>query len=287
MSGATRKKIDVSKGAASVTLFCFGDSKYTTLFQETVKLKKGMEGYDYKVLLKHNETPTWLDLSEKDEKLADVVMPPTAANLKECLADVANAGYMIDLFVFSHGWKDKFKVSTGSHGSTGYFSADDIKALPAAAKLPQLPIRAVFQINCYAQTLNQDWLGIGAKTAAGARYVQFYANRLGHFADDWNKGNVSFDKAVQDSDTDAARTVVQTYISMVHAPSTKKNWGGCPFGKTVLGDSSCAKDYFLDQWLANDEWQKNESGKDNMNHSSFMFRAGEKTLTKSCVPSWS
>jgi hypothetical protein len=98
---------------------------------------------------------------------------------------------------------------------------------------------------------------------------------------------VSFDTAVADSDTASVRTVVQTFISLVDAPAKKKagEWGGCPFGKTVLGDDECAKDYF-DTWLGKGEWQENMSGKENMNYSSFMFRSGDKNISKNTRPTW-
>ena len=59
---------------------------------------------------------------------------------------------------------------------------------------------------------------MGAKATAGARYVNFYPNAFGNVIDDWNQGDVSFDTAVGESDTDAVRTVAQTFISLVDAP---------------------------------------------------------------------
>ena len=81
---------------------------------------------------------------------------------------------------------------------------------------------------------------------------------------------------------------MQTYLSVVDAPEQKiaGKWGGCPFGKVVLGDDPCAKDYFVSCWIAEDEWQKGQSGKDNMNYSSYMFLGGDKTITKNTTPHW-
>jgi hypothetical protein len=278
-----------NKGAASLIFFYYGDSKYNTLGQETLKLKKAMEGYAFKVLLKHETLPSWADLSEADEKLADIKDLPTQANLFKYLIKLADDGYYVDLFIFSHGWEDKFKASSGSHGSTDYVTADDLKneLAPAKTGFAQMPIRIVWGTNCYGQTLGETWRSVGAKTTAGARYVNFYPNAFSPFIDDWNKGSVSFDEAVKNADTDAVRTAAQLYIANVHAPSTKKDWGGCPFGKTVLGDAPCAKDYFTSEWIADDEWQAGKSGKENMNHSSFMFRGGDKYITKNTKPTWS
>src|SRR5262245_26096799 len=109
-----------NKGAASLIFFYYGDSEYTTLAQETLKLAKAMDGYRFKVLLKHDTGPNWADLSEQDEKLADIKALPTKANLFKYLIQLTEDGYYTDLYIFSHGWKDKFKASTGSTGSTDY-----------------------------------------------------------------------------------------------------------------------------------------------------------------------
>jgi hypothetical protein len=85
----------VTKGAASIVFFYFGDSQYTALFQETVKLKKAMEGYNYTVLLKHDNVPKWLDFSETDEKLADVKALPTEANLVKYIKELSHDGYLL------------------------------------------------------------------------------------------------------------------------------------------------------------------------------------------------
>ena len=279
-----------NKGAASLIYFYYGDSKYNTLGQETLKLKKAMDGYTFKVLLKHELLPSWADLSEKDEKLADIKDLPTRANLFKYLVQLGQDGHHVDLYICSHGWKDKFKASNGTDGSEDYVTADDITSelAPAKTGLTQVPIRAVWGTNCYGQTLGDTWRSIGAKTTAGARYVNFYPNAYGPFIDAWNKGDVSFDSAVGDSQTDAVRTVVQTFLSVYDAPAQKKKdkWGGCPLGKFVLGDDPCAKDYFTSCWIADDEWQKGQSGKDNMNYSSYMFRGGDKSITKNTTPHW-
>lgn len=275
---------------ASLIFFYYGDSEYNTLGQETLKLKKAMEGYDYKVLLKHETLPGWADLSEKDEKLADVKEIPTKANLFKYITQLAKDGYIVDLFIFSHGWSGQFKASKGSHGSTDFVTAEDIKNELQADKtgFTEMPIRMVWGTNCYGQSLGESWRSVGAKATAGARFVNFYPNNYGPFIDDWNKGNVSFDRAVGDSDTNAVRTVAQTFISVADAPAKKKagKWDGCPSGKFVLGNDPCAKDYFVSVWIAKDEWQAGKSGKENMNYSSYMFLGGDKGITKSTRPVW-
>lgn len=292
MSGARTpyKNPPVNRGTASLCYFNYGDSQYTTFFQETLKLKKVMEGYNVSVLLKHDTLPPWADLSEKDEKLADVKDLPTRTNLFKYIIKLAVDGYAIDLFLFTHGWREQFGAREGRPGSEDRVTAHDISnaLAPRETGFTRMPIRIVWGTNCYGQTLGQTWRGIGAKATAGARFVNFYPNAWGNFIDDWNKGTVSFNDAVANADTDMVRTAVQTYIAVVDAPAQKKQgkWDGCGFGKTVLGDDSCARDYFVSCWLAADEWQAGKSGKENMNYSSYMFRGGAKHITKNTHLTW-
>jgi len=280
--------------SAALIFYYYGDSKFITFFQETLKLKKAMEGYSRVVLLKHDEIPNWLDLSTKDEKLADVVASPTRANLFHHLKQLTADGYYIDLYIFSHGSPDSFRVSTGRHGSDGSCTAADIlrELASSVTGYKYIPLRMVYNAQCYGQSLGQTWRDIGALTTAGTRYVEFYPTRFNNFISDWNRGNVSFYDAIKGSDGDSVRTLAQTWIlgdAWTKAlPTTRKEnrWSGCPVGKTVLSTHDCAREYFTTYWLASNEWQPGKSGKENMNYSSFMFRGGEKTLTKNTRPSW-
>src|SRR5262245_32993288 len=213
---------------------------------------------------------------------------PTKANLFKYLIQHTADGYYIDLFIFSHGFIQKFMVSKGTYDSEDFVTATDItnELKPEKTGFTQIPIRIIWGTNCYGQTLGTAWRSVGAKAHAGARFVEFYPHAFGNFIGAWNKGTVSFDSAVGDSDTDTVRTGAQLYISTVHAPSTNKEWGHCPLGKTVLGDDPCAEDYFLSMWLDNGEWQTTMSGKENMNYSSYQIRSGDKQITKNTKPSW-
>lgn len=279
-----------NRGAASISYLNYGDSAYTTFFQETLKLKKAMEGYSRAVLLKDEALPAWADLSERDEQLADITDRPTKTNLFKYIVQLATQGYVIDLFLFAHGWREQFGAYSGRPGGEDRVSGADIEneLEPGATGFTCMPIRIVWGTNCYGQTLGESWRNIGAKATAGARCVNFYPNAWGNFIDAWNRGNVSFNEAVAHADTELVRTTVQTYIAMVDAPAKKiqGEWEGCPFGKTVLGDDPCARDYFVSCWLARDEWQSHMSGKENMNYSSYMFRGGAKEITKHTRLTW-
>jgi hypothetical protein len=280
-------KAPAANKSASLIFNYYGDSKYNTLGQETVKLKKAMEGYDFKVLLKHESLPSWMDLSEKDEKLANIKDLPTKANLFKYLKQLTEDGYFIDVYIFSHGSPGKFKASTGTFGSEDWVTTDDIqnRLSPEKTGFTKIPIRMTWGTYCYGSTLGEAWRSVGAKTTAGAKHVQFYPTAFNNFVTDWNKGNVTFDAAVGNADTATVRTVAQTYISVVHAPSHNREWGNCPVLKTVLGDHECAKEYFTEMWIGSD-WVNGKSGKENMNQSSFMMRGGEKTITKNTRLSW-
>jgi hypothetical protein len=274
---------------ASLIYFNYGDSPYTTFFQETLKLKKAMDGYDRTVLLKYETTPSWADLSEKDEKLADIKAPPTTTNLFKYMIELAQDGYSIDFFNFSHGSPGQFGARNGRDDSENLVTAADItrELAPSKTGFTQMPIRIVWGTNCYGHSLGATWRSVGAKTTCGTRGINWYPNSFGNFIDDWNKG-VPFNEALRNADTDLVRTASQTYIAFVDAPAKKKQgeWDGCSFGNTVLGDKPCAKNYFVSCWNMAGEWQEDMSGKENMNYSSYMFKGGDIDITKSTRPYW-
>jgi hypothetical protein len=276
------------KGSASIVFFYMGDSKFTTLFQESTKLKKAMQGYKKVVLLKHNETDSFLDFSEEDERIANVIATPTKANFFKYIKELAKEGYYLDIWIWSHGSTNDFRCSNGTFGDNGKITDDDIDSelSPANSGLTKIPIRMVYQINCVGESLNDNWIGIGAKTSIGTRYVNFYPTQYGGFADEWNKGTVKVKQAIEASNTSASRSLVQTYIAAIHAPTHNKDWGSCKLFQTVLGDSDCAKEYFTWQWLSSSQWQSGKSGQDNMNYSSSWIIAGDNSITKNTKPSW-
>jgi hypothetical protein len=279
-----------NRGAASLIYFNYGeDSPYTAFFQDTLKLRKAMEGYSYVVLLKDDITPAWADLSEADEKLADIRAAPTRANLFKYMIELARDGYYFDLYKFAHGWTGKFGARNMHDDDENRVTAADItrELAPSKTGFTQMPIRMVWGTNCYGHSLGETWRSVGAKATSGARAVNFTPNRFGPFVDAWDRG-VPFKQAIRDSDTALVRTASQTYIAFVDAPAKKKQgqWDGCSFGNTVLGDKPCARDYFASCWGLGDVWQADMSGKENMNYSSYMFCGGDVQITKSTRPHW-
>ena len=197
-AGVIKPKTD--KGPASLVYVYTGDSDYNLLGQETTKVKKAMEGYNKIVLLKHNELPDKFDLSKTDEKLADKIDTPTRANFFKYIIDLAKEGYYLDIWIWSHGWRDeKFRCSKGTYGNNDYIKSSDIsKELSSTnSKLTCIPIRMVYQINCWGSNLNASWIGAGAKVSIGTKFLDFYPTQYGNFADEWNKNSVKIKDAVE------------------------------------------------------------------------------------------
>lgn len=249
--------------SASLTYFHFdGDSALYNLVQNAqVNLQHCIDGYSKSVMLKDN-------FSAVGQTKPTKVLKPNREVFLDQLNELVNEGYYVDIFIFAHGSPDRIYMANDKSLCTA-----DLKELAEASKFKLLPIRIVYQMNCYGHTFNQTWLDIGAKSVCGARGVNFWSNQFNKFASDWAKGNVPFEKAVYDSNTASARTVMETLI-LADASSSNKVWGNCPFLKTVLGDDPCAKDYFCTIWHIDDVWQKGKSGKENMDYSSFMFTPG-------------
>jgi hypothetical protein len=268
----------------------YGDSRYTSFIRERLKLRKGLQGYALSVLLKHAGLPPWAELSPADERLADVADAPTRTNLFQYIVDLAGDGYSIDLFIFAHGWREQFGRHASALDGEDRISADDIETELHSSQtgFSSLPIRVIWGANCYGQSLGAAWRSVGALATAGARYVNFYPAAWNNFIEAWNQGDVPFDQAVAHADTSQVRVASQDFIASVDAAARWQcgTWGGCPFGKAVLGDGPCAKEYFGPCWLAEDEWQPGLSGGENMNYSSHMFCSGERQITKSAVRTW-
>jgi len=268
---------------ASLIFFYFGEDSYMTrLAQETVQLHLAFDGYDKQVLLRHQTTFGHFEVSERVEKKADVVDLPTRENLAKYLHQLRDEGYVVDVYVFSHGNDGYFRTSEGTYGDNGYCSSGYL-----TRNVHPLKLRAVWQCNCYGSTMAEAWHAIGAKVVAGSRYVNFYPTRFLNFIKRWNRGE-RFSTAVSKSDTKAVHTPVQAYM-LLDAAGSRKEWGGCPPFRDVLGKDPCAKDYFTTCWFPEDEWQDGKSGRQNMNRCSHMIVSGtrsSKRLKKTSLPKW-
>ncbi|MEM7235297.1 MAG: hypothetical protein AAF517_24180, partial [Planctomycetota bacterium] len=292
-SGKKGKSTKTTKRkTASIVYMYFGDPKFTTLFQQSVKLSKAMDGYDYTALLYDEKSAiAGIELSKKAIKDANEVHSPTERNFINCIKSLTDKGYMVDIWTFAHG-------TIGNDGSqfTAKGSSSDDKYITAKELVDglgpntnggkQRSIRMVYTVACYQAAMRSTWTTIGAKVACGARDVNYFPNQFGKFASNWNKGK-TFKKSLNEADTAASRTLVHPYI-LADAKSMKKKgvWDGCKFPKTVLGKDSCAKDYFTSRWVARSDWKSGQSGKEHMIYSSEKLISGDSKVTKSSTPTW-
>ena len=285
------KTVKATGKKASIIFSHWGDSKFRTLFQEgQINLSNVIEPYQKSILLSHDTMPDWMDGNDKARETASEVKAPTLANLASSLESLADQGFEIDLFVFSHGWPEQFKGTHGSFSDTDYITSDDIRKLAQSGSsytgYASLPIRIVFQMNCYGSTLNDDWRAIGADASMGTKFVNFKVNTFNSFAKAWTGGS-TFSSAVAELDSKSAWTVVDLLIlgdARVTAnddyADNGRSWSGCPLGRTVLGKHSCAEDYFLARWSESaGEWINGGNGKDFMRYSSTVLKSGNTSIT--------
>lgn len=257
------------KKSAALTIFYFNDNAFFTLVQNAqVNLQHCIDGYDKSVLLKEDFNPVGQNQPTETRK-------PNRRVFLNHLIELADEGYFIDIFIFTHRDDDKIFLANDLT-----LTNDLLKEELASSETghAELPIRMVYQMNCYGHTFNQTWLDLGAKVVCGARWINFYPNMFNKFAAEWEKGDVSFAEALRLSNTESSRTVMQSLI-MADAFS-HSDFDKCPIGTTVLGDHACARSYFQTHWLHSDEWEVGQSGAENMNYSSYMFRVGLTDLTQ-------
>lgn len=263
----------MTKQTASLVFFYFGEESYLNrLAQETMPLKLALGGYDRSVLLHHETSALGLKVSNADAKHANVVDIPTHANLVRQLNDLKD--YEVDLFIFSHGWPGRFLVSNGRYGDNGSISSIELEY-----GVESRCLRAVYQCNCYGSTLNTTWRKLGAKVAAGTRFVNFYPTRFKRYNTEWTDGS-SFAESLERADAaPMGKTPVQLYIT-ADAMARLKDWDGTALqAPTILGKSDAGERYFRKCWLGQN-WEEGKSGRENMNFSSKMLIDGDGSLKR-------
>jgi len=267
---------------ASLVFFYFGEKSYVNrLAQETVPLWKALEGYDHKVLLRHETDVGPFELSEAAEKEADVLDLPTKENLAAQLNRLREEGYVVDVFIFAHGWKDKFLASNGTYGDDTVVTQ---KWLESQVIKP-LKIRIVWQCNCYGSTMNDAWANLGAKAAAGSKFVSFYPTRFSGFIKRWRAG-VTFAGALTRSETKLVHTPAQAYI-LTDAVARMKEWDANLWQATkVLGNNDHSRRYFSTLWNNPEDVPNGMSGRQIMNDSSKMVVEGNGRITRNSKLTW-
>jgi hypothetical protein len=254
---------------ASLVFFYFGESSYVNrLAQETVPIHKALAGYDKTVLLRHETdigSGDKIELSEKAEQMATVLDIPTKENLAKYLNELGAEGYVVDLFIFSHGWKNTFRVSKGTYGDNGTVSQRYLEAAVNPLKLRMV------------------W-NLGAKASAGSKFVSFYPTRFSGFIKRWAAGD-RFGAALYKSDTKLVHTPAQAFM-VVEAARRAKEWDGNAWqALKVLGNNDHSRRFFRECWNG-DDVPDGMSGKQIMNDSSKMLVEGNRRITKNSVLKW-
>jgi len=224
---------------------------------------------------------------------ADKVAMPTRENIIKYFKELTKEGYYIDVWIFSHGSPNGFRIYDSAQSqNNGTFSANEIRSLPKSIGFKFIPIRMVYQVNCFGYDLIDDWRAIGAKTALGSRQVCFVPYEFQRFAIRWNQGK-TFKEARDIAEEITPHQPSYTAVSTITAPDAKNKqlWGGCPFGYNVLGTTEialkCGKEFFTTPaiWAGESLIWKGD-GKSTMDYSNFKIVAGDYNITKNTVPKW-
>ncbi len=266
---------------ASLVFFYFGEESYmNALAQETVPLWRALEGYDHRVLLSHDVNAGPFDLSKRAEKMADVRLAPTKENLVRQLNRLREDDYVVDVYIFAHGWRGCFQTSLGNYGKNELmYDVYLMSHVPDSLK-----IRMVWQCNCYGSTMNFAWSRLGAKVVAGTSHVNFYPTRFKGFIQRWQDGE-DFASSIEGSDNARVRTPVQAYI-VSDALARRKEWGGTIFqAGCVLGDNKASRRYFTRCWNQS-PWTSGRTGREVMNQSSRMILSGDSRITQGSRLVW-
>lgn len=158
----------------------------------------------------------------------------TAAHLWWALLDAGDA--TVDVLMLVHG-----QVGYACGHGDNLVGADFFAGLRSlrAAGLAPFRLRAVYQMNCYGQSLGPEWLSIGAQAVNGAVGVNWLPEpSLSVFLRHW-LGGASFEQAVQRSYRAASRV-----LSLVWRPQRDPTGARPPHDKiassrmVVVGDGT-------------------------------------------------
>lgn len=286
------------KGSASIVFFYYGDSVFASLFQESLKLKKAMVGYDKSILL-YDKNNTFLSktLSKEAINKADKVVKPTAKNFLNAIKELSESGYYIDIYIFAHGTSSDLD---GHYFTALYEPSNDGYVLDKVS-MPWLkenltnncannfPIRFVYSGTCYGSYMNPGWESFGTKVSSGARFINYFPNQWAKFATEWSEGK-SYRESINESNTAASRTLVHAYVYLHGLSATMQ--GKCGPVPNVLGKTDCSV-----WWLRNRYYsvaaahrdrhvRADKSGKWNINNASQKLIRGKANIDKNSELTW-
>ena len=130
----------------------------------------------------------------------------TASHLVRALLEADDA--VVDVLMLVHG-QSGYACGCGDHRvSADFFAA--LRQLRAVG-LARFRLRIVYQMNCYGQTLGEEWISIGARAVNGAVGVNWLPEpSLSIFLNGWLGGR-SFGESVRRSNRIASRALGQVW----------------------------------------------------------------------------
>lgn len=135
----------------------------------------------------------------------------TASRLLHALLDAQNS--VVDVLLLVHG-----QVGYACGHGDDRVGADFFAALRQlrTAGVARFQLRAVYQMNCYGESLAEEWLSIGAQAVNGAVGVNWLPEpSLSVFLHDW-LGGQSFGAAIRHSNAVASRALGQVWRGAPH-----------------------------------------------------------------------
>lgn len=264
---------------AAIALFYYDDGFFFTLAQNAgVNLNWTMTGYDKTVLLKEKILKNYGQ---------NISGQPTSTNLLKYMKQLANEGYYIDLYLFTHGSK------TGVSLKDGVLTPNELRqALGHIYGKGKFPIRMVYQGLCWGSEMNDAFIDLGAKVTAGSRYVNFLPFRYNGFGKAWNNGN-TFEKAIIESRDEKGidgsgliKAGLESQYDVFHIKN-KGKYGCDLLGESLKESKHCIR-MFLEQEYSFEPhyWQGGKSGWEQIYYSSHKLIKGDPTITKYTKPTW-
>jgi hypothetical protein len=164
------------------------------------------------------EFEKWLNRfpEAKGKKYREVIIledaKATYSNLKSTLYDLAEKGYVIDIFTLTHGNRSSF---SGHNGTS--ISGSGIRNLRDDFGKP-LPIRVVYMMNCKGSGLNDDWQYAGARAVAGSLNNNYIPEpMMTKVWNNWLRGD-SFSTAVTTAYNDSVKLITDTIDKSNYIP---------------------------------------------------------------------
>jgi hypothetical protein len=104
------------------------------------------------------------------------------ANLLDELIKQSNEGYTVDLYMFGHGGIDMIQLVGESltGGSNGNLRSMLTEARSREGASFNFKLRLVYMGQCFASTLNDDWIAIGAEVSLGAGHLDYMTEPMSY-----------------------------------------------------------------------------------------------------------